>query len=60
MAMNPKTTAKVQGYVPRDLYVRMQRIAKKAPYYSISVQTYMALENRTAVMEDRVGIKELR
>jgi hypothetical protein len=57
MAINPKATAKVQGYIPKDLKARMERVAKKSPYYSISVQTYMALEARMAVMEDRVGLK---
>ena len=57
MAINMKATAKVQGYIPKDLKDRMNRVAKKAPYYSISVQTHMALEARMAVMEDRVGLK---
>lgn len=52
----PNTTSKVQGYIPKPLKDRMLRIAKKCPYYSISVQTYMALEARTRVMEDTVGI----
>ena len=58
MSINPKNTAKVQGYIPKDLKDRMNRLAKKFPYYSISVQTYMALEARMSVMEDRVGIRK--
>jgi hypothetical protein len=58
MTINRKATAKVQGYIPRDLKERMERVAKKAPYYSISVQTYMALEARMGIMEDRVGIRK--
>jgi len=58
MSINMKTTAKVQSYIPKDLKDRMLRVAKKSPYYSISVQTYMALEARMSVMEDRVGIRK--
>ena len=58
MSINPETTAKVQSYIPKDLKDRMNLVAKKAPYYSISVQTYMALEARISVMEDRVGIRK--
>ena len=57
MPRNRKTTEVVHGYIPKDLKKRMNAIAKKAPYFTISVQCYMALEARTAVLEDRVGIK---
>mgnify|MGYP001583423645 CR=1 FL=1 len=60
MAINAKFTSKVQGYIPRDLKRRMERVAKHAPYYSISMQTYLALDARIAIMEDKVGLKECR
>lgn len=54
MAIDPKKTARVQGYITAAMKRRMDRIMKKAPYYSISVQVQMALEDRTPIMEDRV------
>jgi len=54
MAIDPKKIARVQGYIPVEMKKRMDRIMKKAPYYSISVQIQMALEDRTPIMEDRV------
>lgn len=58
MAIDKKKIARVQGYVPVAMKRRMDRIARVAPYYSMSVQVQMALEARTPIMEDRVGIKE--
>lgn len=57
MENTTRRTAKVQGYIPDHLKVRMLRIAKRAPYYTISVQTHMALAARISIMEDRVGLK---
>ena len=54
MAIDKKKIARVQGYIPVEMKRRMDRIAKKAPYYSISVQVQMALDARTPIMEDRV------
>lgn len=54
MAIDPKKIARVQGYIPVETKRRMDRIMKKAPYYSISVQIQMALAERTPIMEDRV------
>jgi len=58
MPINPKSRAKVQGYIPPELKQRMQRILKRAPYFTVSMQILLALEARIAVMEDRVGIKD--
>lgn len=58
MPINPKSRAKVQGYIPIELKRRMNRVMKHTPYYTVSLQILLALEARIAVMEDRVGIKD--
>jgi hypothetical protein len=58
MPVNPKSRAKVQGYVPLELKKRMVAVTKLAPYFTVSMQIMLALEARIGVMEDRVGVKE--